>query len=470
MSAARVLAFAALWLLTCRAGGADNAPTRLATAHLPEYQTLKLGNGITLLLMERRQLPLVSFRWLMKSGGSVCDPEGRSGLAMLTAQMLRKGTLSRSAAEISDALDLVGANLETSVADDYASGEAEFVSKDFDLALDLLSDMLLHPSFPADELEKMALQEVDGIKQAKEVPSDVIGRYYDSFLFGAHPYGRPSGGTETTLPRIDRGQVVQFFSRHYAPGQLILAIAGDFSAAGAAPKVQEKFGPWKPQEVALPEIKPAVRVKGRKALLVEKADATQSFFRFGNVALSRTNIDWIPVQVVNTLFGGRFTSMIGTQLRIDSGLTYHADSYFQSTLLPGAFAIGAYTKNDTTQLALKKALETLKQLHETGITAAQLQSSKTYIKGQFGPTLQTNDQLARTISDLEFYHLGAQFINTYFERVDAVTLADAKRVIAEYFPLEDLAFVLIGQSSVIAPAAKQLATDIQTRAINQPGF
>jgi zinc protease len=470
MNVARAPILCLLSLLAWQSVAADTAPGQITAVRLPEYQIFKTDNGISLLLMERHQLPLVSFRWIMRCGGSICDPEGREGLAMITAQMLRKGTQSRSADQIAEAVDFVGAGLGTSVSDDYASGEAEFVSKDFDLALDLISDMLQRPSFPADEVQKMLLQEVDAIKQEKENPSEVIARYFDGFLFGAHPYGRPSGGTETTLPKIDREQVARFFSRQYVPSQLILAVAGDFTTAQARQKIGDKFQAWKRDQVALPEVQPPAKVKGRRALLVQKPDATQSFFRFGNVALSRTNADWIPVQVVNTLFGGRFTSMINTELRIDAGLTYHAGSSFQSSLLPGAFAIGAYTKNDTTELALKKALDTLKRLHETGITEAQLLSAKTYIKGQFGPTLQTNEQLARTISDLEFYRLGPQFINTFFEKVDAVTMVDAKRIIATYFPLEDLTFVLIGQASVIEPCGKQLATGIETRIITDPGF
>src|SRR5512137_2213345 len=141
---------------------------------LPAYTTRKLDNGVTLLLMERHQLPLVSFVWIMKAGGAIRDPAGCEGLAYLTAQLLRKGTQSRSAEKISEELDFVGASFEASAAHDYASGSAEFVSKDMDLAVDLLADLLMHPVFPEDEVNKLIKQEVDGIAEAKEVPNQVL--------------------------------------------------------------------------------------------------------------------------------------------------------------------------------------------------------------------------------------------------------------------------------------------------------
>jgi len=203
---------------------------------------------------------------------------------------------------------------------------------------------------------------------------------------------------------------------------------------------------------------------------VDKPDATQTFFCLGNIGLARTNTDWVPVRVVNTLFGGRFTSMINTELRIESGLTYGASSFFAASQVPGAFTIDSFTPNDTSERALTMALEVLRKLHEKGISAEQLQSAKTYIKGQFGPSLETNDQLASTICELEFYGLGPRDINTFFDRVDAMTLADAKRVIATYFPENDLAFVLIGQDSVIEPLAGRLGADIRKKRITETGF
>jgi len=452
------------------AGGALSEPEAIARVRLPAYKKIKLDDGLTLLLMERHALPLVSFHWLMKSGGALCDGPGQEGLASLTAKLLRKGTQSRSADQISEALDFVGAQFDAGASLEYASGSAEFVGKDLELAVDLVSDTLLHPSFPPEEVDKMIKQEIDGIKEAKAIPRQVIGRYYEGFLYRPHLYGRPVSGTETSLPKIRREDIAGFHATHYVPNELILAVAGDFSASELEARLRDKFAPWKPGTAARPDLKEPPRFEGRRALIVDKPDATQTFFQFGNLGLARTNRDWVAVQVVNTLFGGRFTSMINSELRIKSGLTYGANSRFGARQLPGSFAISSFTPNESSGRALDLALEVLQALHEKGLTPEQLQSAKTYIQGQFGPTLQTNDQLAQTLCELEFYGLGPQYIDTLFDRIDAVTLADARKVIAAYFPLKDLAFVFLGRTSVIEPVAAKLASEVQKKAITAAGF
>lgn len=450
-------------------------PSRPATAgepalRLPAYHSTKLDNGITLLLVERPALPLVTVHWVMRTGGATGDPAGQEGLASLTAGLLRKGTATRSAAQISDDLDFVGASLDAGAGLDRASGSCEFVKTDLEGMVDLLAGTLTHPAFPADELTKLVRQSVDGIKEEKAVPGQVIGRYYMGALFGSHPYGRPVGGTETSLARITREDVVRFYQEHYAPNQMILAVAGDFSAAVMEARLRAAFGGWT-AHVAPPAPLPAAgAARGRRALIVDKPDATQMFFRFGNLGLAFTNTDRVPIEVVNTLFGGRFTSMLNSELRIQSGLTYGASSGFTPLRLPGPFAISSYTPNETAGRAMDLALETLKRLHEHGLTAEQLKSAKAYLKGLYPTQFETNDQIAATIAELELYGLDRTWIDTWFARIDAVTVADARRVIDRYYPLENLSFVFIGQAAIVEPVAKKLGLEARSKPINDPGF
>ncbi len=446
---------------------ADSAPVKL---RLPDFKTVKLENGMTLFLMERHDLPIATLRWMMPSGSSISDPAGKEGLAMITAQMLRKGAAARNATQIAEAVDFVGGTLECGSSQQFASGTAEFVKKDLDVGLELLADTLLKPTFIEEELKKMIEQEIDGIKQAKELPGEVLPLYFQRFLYGSHPFSRPAGGTETSLATITREDVVAFYSKCYAPNQLVLAIAGDFSSATMEQAVRQGFGGWRKSSVSSPPLSEPQRAVGRKALLVEKPDATQVFFRVGNVSLARTNADWIAVQVLNTLFGGRFTSMLNTELRIQSGITYHANTYFESRRVPGAFAMYFYTANETGMRAAKMALDVLDRFRAKGITTEQLQSAKAYIKGQFGPTLQTNDELADIMCDLHFYGLGPDYINTYLDRVDAVTMEDARRVIDKYFPLQDLRFVIIGQGTIIEPIGRAIAGETSKLSITDTGF
>jgi DNA-directed RNA polymerase len=437
---------------------------------LPDYRTVKLDNGITVLLLERHALPMVNLEWVMKSGGAAAEPANREGLASLTAELLRKGTQSRSAAQIAETLDFVGASWDAGAGQDAAVGSCECVSKDLDLMLDMLSDLLQHPTFPAREVAKLVDQRADGIKQEKEVPNEVIGRYYDHLLFGRHPYGRAVSGTETSLHGLKRKEVSTFYQRHYGPEQLVLAAVGDFTASELEAKLKARLGGWKPKGIISAPLTAPEPLSGRKALIIEKPDATQTFFRFGGIGLAYANPDRVPVEVVNTLFGGRFTSMLNRALRIDSGLTYGAKSEFLARRVPGAFAIGSYTPGDKTGQAMKIAMNVLEQLHRDGITAEQLDSAKTYIKGLAALRFETNDQLAETLCDLELYGLDRTDIDTYFARIDALTVTDAKRIIERYFPLKDLAFVFIGQPAAIKAVAETLADKVETKPVSAAGF
>lgn len=436
---------------------------------LPPYKKVKLKNGMTILLLEQHEVPLVSFSFVVKAG-SVADPAGKEGLASLTAGLLRKGAGARTADQVSADLDFIGGELAADAGLDYSACNAEFVRKDLDKGLGLLSDVILSPSFPQDEVAKLIKQSVDGIVAAKDQPQDVIGLYFNAFLFGKHPYGRPSDGDEKSLVKITRDDVVRFYQTHYTPGNTILGVAGDFDTAEMERLLTEKFGSWPAKtapEVKLPEASPQ---QGRRLLLVDKPDSTNTYFQIGNVGIARTNPDRVYLNVVNTLFGGRFTSMLNDGLRVSSGLTYGARSGFDQRKAPGPFLISTFTNTANTEKTIDLTLEILGRLHESGVTEADLKSAKAYIKGQFPPQIETNDQLARLIAQLEFFGLDERDINEYYARIDAMTLADARRVIKQYFPREDLVFVLIGKAAEIESVVKKYAPKIETRSISQPGF
>jgi len=436
---------------------------------LPPYKKVKLKNGMTLLLMEQREIPLVSFNFIVKTG-STADPAGREGLASLVAELLRKGTKTRGADQISAELDFIGGQLGASAALDYTGGRAEFLKKDLSKGLDLLPDVMLNPTFPQDEVTKLLKQRLDGVRAAKDRAQGVIGSYFNAYLFGNHPYGRPTGGDEKSLAAITREDAARFYETYYTPSNTILAAIGDFNAAEMERTLAEKFGGWAPKDapaVSLPEPSPA---QGKRLLLVDKPDSTQTFYQIGNLGVARTNPDRVYIRVVNTLFGGRFTSMLNDALRVSSGLTYGAGSSFSQNRARGPFVISTYTRNETTEKAIDMTLDILKRLHEQGISEADLKSAKAYIKGQFPPQIETTDQLASQIAQLEFYGLDQREINDFYAKIDSMTIDDARRVIKQYFPLDNLVFVLIGKAGEIESVAKKYAPKLDTKSINQPGF
>jgi zinc protease len=445
------------------------AAEQTAGLKLPQYKKVRLKNGLTVLLMEKHTVPLVGFQVIVKSG-SVADPAAKEGTAWLTANLLRKGTKTRTADQFSSELDFIGGQFGAGASSDNTNVSAEFVRKDLDKGLDLLADALLNPTFPQAEFNKLLKQRVDGLKAEKDRAQAVISTYFNAYLFGSHPYGRPIEGDEKSLAALTREDVQKFYQSFYTPGNAILAVAGDFSTAEMEKLIAQKFEAWPSRTspaVSLPEPAP---VSGKKLLLIDKPDSTQTFYRIGNVGVSRTNPDRVYLEVVNTLFGGRFTSMINTELRIKTGLTYGAGSNFDQRKARGPFFISTYTKNSSTGEALDKTLEVLKQLHEKGVTEEQLKSAKNYIEGQFPPTIETARELARLIAELEFYGLDRREIDDLFAKIDAMTVADAQRVIKQYYPLDNLVFVVIGKSSEVGEVVKKYASQMEKRAITDPGF
>ncbi|MBZ5524327.1 MAG: insulinase family protein [Acidobacteriia bacterium] len=449
--------------------GATTAAATTGSLKMPPYKKTRLKNGLTLLLMERHTVPLIGFHVIIKAG-SAGDPERKEGAAFMAASLLRKGTKTRNADQFASELDFIGGTFGAFASADTTTVSAEFVSKDVARGLDLLSDALLNPAFPQDEFNKLLKQRIDALKAAKDQAEGVIGAYFNAYLFGRHPYARPTTGDENSLAALTRDDAQKFYQAYYTPANTIIAVAGDFSTADMEKMVAQKFESWPARPSPAISVPDPAPFTGKKLLLIDKPDSTQTYFRIGNIGIARTNPDRTYIQVVNTLYGGRFTSMLNSELRIKSGLTYGANSIFDRRKVRGPFAIATFTRNATTVQAIDKTLETLQRLHEKGVTEEELQSAKNYILGQFPPTIETSQQLAGLMADLEYYGLDDHEINDLTSKINAMTMADAQRIIRQYYPQENLVFVLIGKASEIGDAVKKYAPQVETRSINDPGF
>ena len=436
----------------------------------PEYRRTVLPNGITLLLIENHEAPLISLDLGLRTG-SVQDPAGQDGLADLTNDLLRKGAGARTADQIADELDFIGATLSTWAPLEMTRLHAEFLKKDLSTGVELFADLVLRPTFPEAEVAKLQKQRVDQLRSQKDQPLEVIRNYQRRFLFGAHPYGRSPGGDEETVARIKREDVVRFYKDTYVSSNMIIAAAGSFKADEMEKILARTFGSLAPKaapDTILPS-RPAP--SGRRVLLVDKPDSTQSFFCLGHFGLAINDPDRVAVQLINTLFGGRFTSRLNNTLRVESGLTYGASSQFDHLRQPGDFNIITFTRNETTSKTLDTTLDILKKLHANGITAEELASAKTYIKGQFGPSLETAEQVADRLVSFEIYGLDPKVeVDQFADRLDAITIEETKRLIKKAFPLENLSVTIIGKASEVSPVLKTFAAEIQSCSISAPGY
>jgi zinc protease len=457
-----LLAMAAIVVSTCPAAPAQ-------TLHLAAHEKIVLKNGLTVLLLEKHGVPLVNIAAIVKAGAA-SDPAGQEGLATTTAGLLRKGTTKRSAQQFAADLDYIGGEFEAEAGPDFTTIHGEFLTKDLPRGLELFADAVLHPTFPQEEAGKFLSQSLDAVKAAKDDPQSVMIPYFCGYLYGTHPYGHSQGGDEISLTQIQRDAVVKFYGANYGPGNTILGIAGEFNTAEVKSRLEQVLGSWAAnpvKAVAVPGVSPA---KGKRLLLVDKPDASQTYFAIGNTGVAVNDPDRVAIRVVNTIFGGRFTSELNEALRVESGYTYGVQSFFDQRKLPGPFVMFSFTKNETTTPAIDLALQVLAKLHKDGVTAEQLKSAKSYIKGQFPPNIETSKQLARIIVSHEFYGLGDDEVNQFEARLDEVTAEAARQVIQKHFPSENLVFVLIGKASAIGPAVQKYATNQDTRLISEPGF
>jgi predicted Zn-dependent peptidase len=439
------------------------------TLRLPTHEKVVLKNGLTVLLLEKHGVPLVNIFAIVKTGAAA-DPAGQEGLAAAAAGLLRKGTKHRTAQQFAADLDYTGGTFEADAGSDFTGIGAEFLSKDVARGLDLFADAVLHPTFSQGEVDKYLAQARDGVKAEKDDPQSVLIPYYNGYLYGPHPYGRPAGGDELSLERIQRDAIARFYEAHYLPGNTLLAVAGEFQATEMRQKLEQALGAWPAGTVKSVSIPASAAVKGKRLLLIDKPDASQTYFAIGNTGVAENDPDRVAIQVVNTIFGGRFTSELNEALRVESGYTYGAESFFDRRKVAGPFAIVSFTKNETTTPTIDLALEVLRKLHHEGVTAEQLASAKSYIKGQFPPNIETARQLAQIIATHEFYGLSDDEVNQLEARVDGVTPGIARQTIEKHFPAENLVFVLIGKASAIGPAVEKYAEKHDARAISDPGF
>lgn len=425
---------------------------------LPNYTTFKLSNGLTVSLMEQHDVPIISVSAILPAG-AIYDKDN-AGLASLTATALKHGTKNFSKVILDEELDFLGANINTYATKEYAGLSSDFASKDKAKVLAIIKEVLLNPTFDTAEFEKEKSRLLVNLGQQKESPRAVIGAYFETLLFRNHVYANVVSGNKTTVGKLSVTDVKDFYVTNYTPNEASINIVGDFNSREMKTTITKLFSEWKKSDVKKENwaLKPILKPTENSVLLVNKSDAKETTFYIGAPGVSRNNMDYIAIEVVNTLFGGRFTSMLNDELRVNSGLTYGAGSRFKNLKYGGAFFITTFTASKTTEPAIDKALEVLKNLHTNGIDEKALTSAKNYVKGQFPPEYETTEQLAGLLSEMFWYNLDSSFINNFEKNVDNLDLTKANKIIADYFPKDKLQFVFIGKSEEIKKIAEKYGT------------
>jgi zinc protease len=447
---------AVLWIamfLAVLPVGGEEAPKVLGTK-----QTLP--NGLVWLHSQQSGLPLVTLQLLVKAG-VLQEPPAKAGLANLTAQLLLSGTKKRSAAQVAQELDFLGARLKAAGGDDFATVSLTVLKKDLAQGLELMKDVLLNPAFALDEVKRTVAQLQASLAADEDEPGVVAGRAFARELFGPFPYGRPVKGTSEGLRAITPQDIKEFHQRFYRPNNAILSVAGDLSLDEAQGWVTQIFGSWPQEPVPAPKLPPIPALEKSKATVINK-DISQANIVLGNLGLARSNPDFYGVQVMNYIFGGGgFSSRLMDNIREKRGLAYHVRSDFSPGLEPGPFSVSLETKNASAREALEQVLSEMAHIRNELVTAQELQDAKSYLIGSFPRKMDSLDRRAGLMAYVEFYGLGLDYPWRYPDLIQGLTPADIQRVAQKYLHPDKYLLVVVGKQSEmpsltgLAPAGKE---------------
>jgi predicted Zn-dependent peptidase len=424
-----------------------------AGIELPDHERVVLENGTVLLLSEKHDVPLIGLRAVIR-GGASADPVDRGGLASLFAGLLEYGAGKRDAATFAEAVASVGGELSVSGGQESITISAEFLSRDVELMLELVDDVLQRPTLAKAEFTKLRDRSINLIKAAKgSNPGNLLPSYGRAFIFGEHPYGNPVGGSETSLANITHEDVLSYYENHVGGDQLIISVVGDFNAAAMKKRLTGMLGEWRPAAIGLAATPPPEKQRGRRVLLVDKPGATQAYFWIGSVGVGIDYGRRAELDIANTVFGGRFTSMLNNALRVESGLTYGAQSILQRLAAGGFVAISTFSETATTIEAIDMSLDLLETLRDTGLDTTMVDSARNYIMGQFPPRLETASQLAAQFALLELFGLDASYVNGYGAALTGATAQGIVDAINEVYPsAADVVFVVVGDAAALREA------------------
>ena len=453
------------------AAGLFCPPLAAAGRTLPAPEKITLGNGLTVYVLRNAELPLVSFRMFIRGAGSAFEPAEAEGVANLVTTLMTKGTTQMDAEAIAEALDFMGANLSFSATEEYAQASGDSLAEHFPKLLEIATDCLTGPSFKEDEFAKERSRRVDALKAAKDNPGTAVRYYFQKAYFDGHPLGHLASGTEASLGKMTAQTVRDFFARRFRPDRAIAAVVGDVDSAALKALLEKTVGRWRnPAGPAPTDVIPGLpKPKGVDLLLVDKPDATQAYFVLGAPGYPMGDRITPQATIMNTLWGGRFTSWLNTELRIKRGLTYGASSAFRAWVPGGIFQASSYTKNDKIGEMLDITLGLLTKAAKDGFSAEEVESARNYVQGQFPPTLETNAAKASAYVRLAFYKQGFDYYDKDIAAIGGVTPAEAKAAAAALLPKTDYVLVVVGKAAEIKPLLAKFGT-WREKKISDPGF
>jgi predicted Zn-dependent peptidase len=424
---------------------------------LPEIQKRQLSNGLPVWIVELHEVPVAQINLVVLSG-TADDPPGKYGIASLAAAMLTEGAGSRSSLEIADAIDFLGADLSAGAAIDSSAVRLHVPVARLAEALPIMADVALRPTFPGDELDRVRQQRLTGLIQSRDDPATIASLAFSRVLYGlTHRYGTATVGTATTISAFSPDDLRAFYASAVRPDNATLIAVGDVTAGQLIPLLESSFGGWKPQgttgaRVKLPSVPPRTT---REVYLIDKPDAPQSQIRIGSVGAARSTPDYFPLQVLNTILGGSFSSRLNLNLREKRGYTYGASSSFDMRLEAGPFVAAAGVQADKTAESLQEFFNELNGILQL-VPDEELGRAKNYVSLRFPGNFETTGDMSRRLEEVLVYRLPDDYFSRYVQNIEAVTGDVVQRTARKYIQPDRVAVVVVGDRKMIEPGIRAL--------------
>ena len=407
-----------------------------------------MNNGMVLLTSEQRTLPMVSIEMLIHAGARYDLPK-QDGLANLAAELITEGTQRRSALQISESLDFLGASLSARSGEDLASVSLTVLKKDLAAGLELLAEVLTNAAFPQEEIERQKQAVIASIRAKQEQPGEIAEMRFTAAVFPQTRYGRPVEGTEASVKAIPQSSLREFYQRYYRPNRSIMAIVGDISHEEMTETLNRTFRSWNKGE---PPPKPlTLPAEAESGMIRVNKDLTQANLILGQRGVGRENPDYYALQVMNYILGGGgFSSRAMDSIRNQRGLAYSVYSYFSAEKGRGTFQFVMQTKNETALQAIDIAKEEISRIRQAPVSEGELNDAKDYLTGSFPLRFDTMGKVANFLAQVEYLELGLDYTERYPELIRKITIEDVKRVAQKYLEPEETITVIVGNQTIVA--------------------
>lgn len=438
---AAVLALSA-WAGVAGAATPPPQPGKAKDLKFPAYSEKTLANGLKVIVVEHHEQPMVSAQILLPAG-RLYETLDKAGIAGAVAALITQGAGNRGAQEIAEAIDRIGGTLNAMGGADLAGAEVRVTTDQTDLGLALLGDIVLRPTFPEAEIERFRRQALSALQLRDSSAGALAEEAFSRLLFGAHPYGIPSGTMES-VQAMNREALVDFHRRHYVPRGSVLAIVGDLKAADAFAKAEKTFGGWKGEAPPPPPKFEVPAADKLRIVAIDMPNAVQTEIRVGQVGLAYKDPDYFYSQVWNSVVGNGSSGRLYQEIRRKRGLSYGASSNWTEWLQPGRFRAGTSTKTESTVEALDLILDVFRTSQTAPVPQEELTSSKVQLSGTFPIQIETPEGIANQVLDAVFYGLGKDFLDNYRTRIDAVTAAEVQAFAKKRLTPDKMLVVLVG--------------------------